>query len=35
MAHRLALEAEADLHELWFYVASASSVEIADRLVDP
>ena len=34
MAHRLAPEAEADLHELWFYVASASSVEIADRLVD-
>jgi toxin ParE1/3/4 len=34
MAHRLAPEAEADLHELWFYVASDSSVEIADRLVD-
>ena len=34
MAHRLAPEAEADLHELWFCVASASSVEISDRLVD-
>jgi len=34
MAHRLAPEAEADLDELWFYVASNSSVETADRLVD-
>ena len=34
MAHRLSPEAEADLDELWFYVASNSSVEIADRLVD-
>ena len=34
MAHRLAAEAEADLHELWYYVASDSSIEVADRLVD-
>jgi toxin ParE1/3/4 len=34
MAHRLSPEAEADLDELWFYIASNSSVEIADRLVD-
>jgi toxin ParE1/3/4 len=34
MAHRLAAEAEADLHELWYYVASESSIEVADRLVD-
>ena len=34
MAHRLAPEAESDLDELWYYVASNSSVEIADRLVD-
>jgi toxin ParE1/3/4 len=34
MAHRLAPEAEADLDEVWFYVASNSSVEIADRFVD-
>jgi toxin ParE1/3/4 len=34
MAHRLAPEAEADLDELWYYVASNSSIEVADRLVD-
>jgi toxin ParE1/3/4 len=34
MAHRLAPEAESDLDELWHYVASSSSIEIADRLVD-
>lgn len=34
MAHRLAPEAEADLDELWFYVASNASIEVADRLVD-
>ena len=34
MAHRLAPEAESDLDELWHYVASDGSVEIADRLVD-
>jgi plasmid stabilization system protein ParE len=34
MAHRLAPEAEADLDELWYYVATNGSVEIADRLVD-
>ena len=31
MAHRLAPEAESDLDELWHYVASDGSVEIADR----
>lgn len=31
MAHRLASEAEADLDELWFYVASNGSVKSADR----
>lgn len=34
MAHRLAPEAESDLDELWYYVASNGSAEIADRLVD-
>ena len=34
MAHRLAPEAEVDLDELWYYVATNASVEIADRLVD-
>jgi toxin ParE1/3/4 len=34
MAHRLAPEAEADLDEIWLYVARNSSVEIANRLVD-
>ena len=34
MAHRLAPEARADLDELWFYVASNSSADVADRLVD-
>ena len=34
MAHRLAPEARVDLDELWYYVASHSSVEIADRLVE-
>src|SRR5262245_11924456 len=34
MPHRLAPEAELDLDELWFYVASDSSVETADRLID-
>ena len=34
MAHRLAPEAEADLDELWYYVATNASVEIADRLVE-
>lgn len=34
MAHRLAPEAEADLDELWYYVATDASVEIADRLVE-
>jgi toxin ParE1/3/4 len=35
MAHRLAPEAEADLHDIWYYVAQESgSIEIADRLID-
>lgn len=34
MAHRLAPEAKTDLDEIWFYVASNSSIETADRLVD-
>jgi toxin ParE1/3/4 len=34
MAHRLAPEAEADLGDLWYYVATNASVDIADRLVD-
>jgi len=34
MAHRLSLEAEADLDELWYHVASNSSVDIADRRTD-
>ena len=34
MAHRLSPEAEADLDETWFYIASNGTVEAADRLVD-
>jgi toxin ParE1/3/4 len=34
MAHRLAPEAEVDLDELWYYVATNGSVEITDRLVE-
>jgi toxin ParE1/3/4 len=34
MTHRLAPEAEADLDELWFYVARNASVHTADRLID-
>jgi toxin ParE1/3/4 len=35
MAHRLALEAEAELDDIWYYVAKESgSIDIADRLVD-
>lgn len=34
MSHRLAPEAEADLDELWHYIASNGSVETADRVVD-
>jgi len=34
MAHRLAPEAEGDLDEVWYYVASNSSVDTADRLVE-
>ena len=35
MAHRVAPLAEADLDEIWFYVAKESgSVEMANRLID-
>jgi len=35
MAHRLAPEAEADLDDIWYYVARDSgSVDVADRLID-
>lgn len=35
MAHRLAPEAEADLDNIWYYIASESgSLEIADKLID-
>ena len=35
MAHRLAPEAEAELDDIWYYIAKESqSIEIADRVVD-
>jgi len=35
MAHRVALEAETDLDDIWYYIAGGSgSLEIADRFVD-
>jgi toxin ParE1/3/4 len=35
MAHRVSRKAEADLDDIWIYVAGESgSIEIADRLVD-
>ena len=35
MAHRLAPQAEAELDNIWYYVAKESgSIEIADRLID-
>jgi len=35
MAHRVAPEVEADLDNIWYYVAKESdSIEIADRLID-
>ena len=35
MAHRLAPRAEADLDDIWYYVANESgSMEIANRLID-
>jgi toxin ParE1/3/4 len=35
MAHRLAPQAEAELDDIWYYIAKESgSVEIADRLID-
>ncbi len=35
MAHRLAPQAEADLDDIWYYVAKeSSSIEIASRLID-
>ena len=35
MAHRLAPEAEAELDDIWYYIAKEShSIEMADRVVD-
>jgi len=35
MAHRLSPRAEADLDDIWYYIATQShSLEIADRVVD-
>jgi toxin ParE1/3/4 len=35
MAHRLAPEVEAELDQIWYYIAGESgSIEIADRLID-
>jgi toxin ParE1/3/4 len=35
MAHRVASEAEAELDNIWYYVAKESgNIEIADRLID-
>jgi toxin ParE1/3/4 len=35
MAHRLSPQADSDLDDIWYYVASTSgSMEIADRLID-
>jgi plasmid stabilization system protein ParE len=35
MAHRIAPQAEAELDNIWYYIATESgSVEIADRLID-
>ncbi len=35
MAHRVAPQAEAELDDVWYYVATKSgSIEIADRLID-
>ena len=35
MPHRISSRAEADLDEIWLYVATeSSSVEVADRLID-
>jgi toxin ParE1/3/4 len=35
MVHRLSPEAEAELDNIWYYVAKESgSLEIADRLID-
>jgi toxin ParE1/3/4 len=34
MAHRLAPRAELDLDDIWHYLATNASIEVADRLVD-
>ena len=35
MAHRVAVEAEADLDDIWYYIARGSgTIEIADRFID-
>lgn len=33
MAHRLAAEAEVDLDEIWYYVATHATIAAADRLI--
>ena len=32
--YRLSLRAKADLDEIWSYVATKSSIDVADRLID-
>ena len=35
MTHRVSVQAEADLNDIWYYIANESSgLEIADRLID-
>jgi len=34
MAHRVAPEAEADLDDIWCYIAKSSSLEVADRIIE-
>jgi toxin ParE1/3/4 len=35
MSHRLAPEAEADMDDIWYYLArSSSSLEVADRFIE-
>jgi toxin ParE1/3/4 len=35
MAHRLAPEAEAELDDIWYYIAKEShSIDVADRVID-
>ena len=34
MGHRRAPEADSDLDDIWYYIATGSSAEVADRLID-